>query len=100
MEIVDFIPRGHDNGISRKDLQRLTGLTDRVIRDLISRHNASGKEIICNIGDERGYFLADEGEEDYQVQCIAIERSRANKILEKVDGMKRYLLSVGAVQYE
>lgn len=100
MEIVDYIPRGHNNGIHRKELQQLTGLTDSAIRDLISRHNASGQEIICNIGDGQGYFLADQGEEDYQVQCIAIERSRANKILEKVDGMKRYLLSVGAVSYE
>ena len=47
INIVDYIPIGHENGISRKELCRLTGLTDRNVRECISK--ARETTCICNM---------------------------------------------------
>lgn len=55
--IVDYIPRGRENKISRESLAMCTGLTDRVCREYISRARAEGHAIV---GDPAGgYYLAD-----------------------------------------
>lgn len=37
INIVDYIPVGHENAISRKELSRKTGLTDRILRKEIEK---------------------------------------------------------------
>ena len=55
MNIIDFIPYGSENAISRKELCRKTGLNDRVIRGLIEE--ARRNQIIISNNDGSGYWL-------------------------------------------
>jgi hypothetical protein len=55
--IVDYIPKGRENKISRESLTMCTGLTDRVCREYISRARAEGHAIV---GDPAGgYYIAE-----------------------------------------
>lgn len=55
MNIVDYIPTGYENAISRKDLCHKTGLNDRVVRNLIEE--ARRTTIIISNNDGSGYWL-------------------------------------------
>lgn len=55
--ISEYIPVGYENRISRSELSRRTGRTDRMIRTEIEHENRFGEEIIINMGD--GYFIPD-----------------------------------------
>lgn len=57
MDIVQYIPTGRENAISRKQLMILTGLSDRKIRAEI--HNARRENVILNLQDGSGYYLPD-----------------------------------------
>lgn len=52
MNIVEVIPYGHDNAVTRAELVMLTGLNDRRVRDEINQC----KELIINLQDGHGYF--------------------------------------------
>jgi hypothetical protein len=51
--IVDYIPKGKDNKISRHSLVLCTGLPDRSVRRLISAARADGHAIV---GDPEGGY--------------------------------------------
>jgi hypothetical protein len=55
INIVDYIPVGHENAISRKELSRKTGLTDRILRKEIEK--ARETTCICNMSDGAGYYI-------------------------------------------
>lgn len=55
MNIVDYIPAGHKNAISRKNLCIATGLQDRLVRRLIEE--ARRETIIIANDDGSGYWL-------------------------------------------
>ena len=55
MNIIEFIPYGFENAISRKDLCMKTGMNDRVIRGLIEE--ARRNQIIISNNDGSGYWL-------------------------------------------
>lgn len=57
MDILDYIPTGSKNAVSRYYLCRVTGLDDRTVRDAI--HAARRKIPILNMQDGRGYFIPD-----------------------------------------
>ena len=58
MNIVDYIPYGKENAITRAQLCNLTGLKDRVMRKCLE---AARKEtIILNAQDGKGYYRSDE----------------------------------------
>ena len=56
-DILDYIPTGQSNAVTRKELCRRTGLNDRAMRVLI--HKARGKIPILNLQDGNGYFVPD-----------------------------------------
>ena len=58
MNILDYIPVGHKNAISREVLAAVTQLSDRKLRDLISEinQNDDDSQIIVNLQDGKGYF--------------------------------------------
>lgn len=56
-DILDYIPTGHVNAVTRADLRDRTGLCDRVMRAAI--HNARRKIPILNMQDGSGYFIPD-----------------------------------------
>lgn len=57
IDILEYIPFGHDNAITRKGLSIVLGIDDRMIRDLI--HDAREKHTILNLQDGKGYFRPD-----------------------------------------
>lgn len=54
MDIVDYIPFGRENAVTRTQLRIMTGLNDRKIRDKISE--ARRDTVILNMQDGKGYF--------------------------------------------
>lgn len=59
MNILDFIPVGHENAVDRKELERRTGLDDRKNRALIEEAWAKEGKAIINDGDGNGYYVVD-----------------------------------------
>lgn len=55
LNIVDYIPLGSENAVSRRELCLRTGLDDRTMRDDIEK--ARGHCAICNDQDGRGYYI-------------------------------------------
>jgi len=78
LNILDFIPTGSENAISREDLSRLTNLSDRQVRkhiELLKKNNA-----IINNGN--GYFIPSSKDKLEIAEYIAKEKHKAIKILE------------------
>lgn len=82
MNIVEYIPKGHKNAISRNDLCRQTGLSDRVIRGLIEE--ARRETIIISNNDGSGYWLFPENpteqEKEMLRRYVKQQESRAKSI--------------------
>lgn len=78
MEISDFIPYGHENGMTARELSDLTGITERKIRDRIAleRHNV----VILNMQDGQGYFRPREDEGDLVREWVKQEENRLRSI--------------------
>ncbi len=57
MNIIDYIPTGSSNAISRKMLCALTGMEDRTMRQSI--HEARRTTPILNLSNGDGYFIPD-----------------------------------------
>ncbi len=78
MEIVDFIPVGHDNAITAEQISAYTGLSLRKVRDYIAA--ARHKAVILNMQDGCGYFIPDDGEEELVRSWVAQEEARLKSI--------------------
>ncbi|MFQ9515367.1 MAG: hypothetical protein ACLRZ9_06025 [Eubacterium sp.] len=84
INIVNFIPVGHENAISRKELCSKTGLTDRKLREEISK--ARETTCICNMSDGAGYYIPREVQEiDH---FIRQESARARSIFKALRGAR------------
>lgn len=57
MNIIDYIPSGRDNAISRESLVLCTGLPDRHVRRLIAAARAEGEPIVGS--PSGGYYMAE-----------------------------------------
>lgn len=89
MNILDYIPVGYENAITRKELCNKTGLSDRKVRQLIE--DARKDNVILNLGDSKGYFIPKIGEERLIMICKRKEISRYKSIYENIIHMNRYL---------
>lgn len=56
-DILDYIPTGQRNAVTRSELCRRTGLNDRVMR--VAIHKARRQIPILNMQDGKGYFIPD-----------------------------------------
>jgi len=90
MNIIDYIPKGKDNAITREELVKLTGFTDRIIREQISQ--ARRDTAIINNQDGRGYYKPSDREEIERY--IKQESSRAKSIFWCLRGAKKALKEV------
>lgn len=89
IDISDYIPTGRNRTITRKELKKTTGLSDRLIRKMISE---SDKPII-NIGD--GYFIPDITDEldvDLLRKYIAMENNRIQNLQTKMQKFNDYII--------
>lgn len=93
MNILDYIPTGHKNAVSRRWLQTATRLNDRKIRDMISAVNTGGEdnELIINLQDGKGYFRPAPGEDRLVGVWKAMESSRCKSVNANVEAAQQYL---------
>ena len=82
--IVDYIPTGKENKISRQSLALCTGLPDRSVRRLISAARADGHAIV---GDPNGGYYMAETEEDLSL-LLGELASRMGKLAQCYNAVK------------
>lgn len=74
MSILDYIPVGHANAVTSRDISRWAGITTREARRQISV--ARRDTVILNMQDGMGYFIPND-EEGYLVnEWVKQEESR------------------------
>lgn len=83
MDIVDYIPFGRKNAITRTRLRIVTGLNDRQIREQISQ--ARRDTVILNMQDGKGYFRPLPEEINY---VKAHERQESARIMSQIEGLE------------
>lgn len=82
INIIDYIPIGRDNAVTRSYLAAVTGLRDRQIRDAIAK--ARRDNVIINTQDGKGYYrLVGNGDkwtfwEKYEV--VMFERQETRRL--------------------
>ena len=78
MNIIDFIPKGHDNAVSREYLRSVTHIPDREIRKLIAE---SEEQIFWY----NGYFRHKNKKDlPYEEDYLRQEQARARALNKKV----------------
>ncbi len=88
-DLLEKIPFGKKNAISRTRLRIITGLRDRSIREEISRLRRDNA--ILNTQDGKGYYRpAEEDKEDVR-RWVAQETSRARSIFWSMHGARQFL---------
>lgn len=90
--IVDYIPVGRENAVTRRQLCELTGMRDRALRNAIEDARQNG-EIIINAQDGRGYYRSEEPK-DLAGQYVR-NRNRAMAILVQQKYIRRKLKAAG-----
>lgn len=78
MEIINFIPYGKENAVSRYELSHFTGLSDRKVRLLISE--AREEHVILSLENGKGYYQPVEKDFPELRKFIKREESRAKSI--------------------
>lgn len=91
MNIIDFIPYGKENAVTRWQLMDRLNLPDRQIRRMIQSARNRG-EIIINAQDGSGYYRSlDIGELKRQYKT---NRSRALSILQQQKHLARMIVQL------
>ena len=92
--IIDHIPIGRDNAVSKEELQRITGFSDRALRRAIQAAREDGA-LILNAQDGRGYFRADESDIDELKAQYRQDTARALSILRRRKTIRAILKKAG-----
>lgn len=58
MNILDYIPDGRENAVTREELAQRTGLNDRAVRKLIKEKVCEGIPIMSS-SHAKGYWISD-----------------------------------------
>ena len=74
--IADLLGVGRENAITRRDLERLTGLAPREVSLAVERERRSGVPILA---DGSGYYLP--SSHDERAECVRSLRHRAREIM-------------------
>ena len=80
MKIIDYIPVGHKNAVTRKQLVILTGLSDRKIRNMI-QEECNREHPILNMQDGKGYFQLYRAQENHRTLTNRKKVSEIDKYL-------------------
>ena len=83
--IAGLLMEGAANGLHLSDLVRLTGWTEREVRQMIHQERRQGIPILSNSKD--GYYLP--GNEYEKADCVRQMRGRAKEILAAAAGIER-----------
>lgn len=94
MNILNLIPQGKANAISRIELRYRAQLNDRAMRELIEQERRNGA-IILNLQDGRGYYRPAPDEMDDVRRQFLINERRAMSILVQQKHLRRTLKQAG-----
>lgn len=87
MNLLQYIPRGKRNAISRYDLSRITGIDERTIRKKIKEYVELGIPVLSS-SHHKGYWMAEHITEieEYIKECDSRSKSLylTNKNLRKL----------------
>jgi DNA-binding GntR family transcriptional regulator len=89
--MLQYLKKGRKNAVTRSELARLAGVSDRRMRKAIEDLRNEGY-LICNLQDGKGYFIA-ESEQDLKSQ-FAINNARAMSILIQQKYIRRELKKI------
>lgn len=89
MNILEFIPIGHENGYTLEQISMMCGEEKRVVRHLISK--ARRDVVIINLQDGHGYFLPKAGEEDLVERWLSQELSRLKNHALSLRGAREFV---------
>lgn len=78
MEILDYIPTGKRNAVTRTQLCIRTGLSDRLVRKAI--HDARRKIPIINLSNGDGYYIPDMNIPEEQNELLHFVRQEQSRI--------------------
>ena len=82
MNILDYIPKGHENAVSREYLKSVMHIPDRIIRRLISK---SDEQIFWY----NGYFRhKNKNDLPYEEDYLRQEQARARALNKKVKAIR------------
>lgn len=93
MNIIDFIPYGHENAVTYDFLCKATGLNKRAVRMEISK--ARRENIIINMQDGEGFFRPLESEEHLLLKFYRQEAHRNNEHLATIKPIQEYFYFKG-----
>lgn len=88
--LTDIIPYGRENAVSRAYVARMSGLTDREIRNQIKRENEVLAESGCAVvssASQKGYWKTDDPNE--MEAYIHEQMHRAMKIIENLHPVRQ-----------
>ena len=92
IDILDYIPFGQKNAVTRRRLSRITGLPDREVRELIGL--ARNKTAIINLQNGGGYFRPLPEERRLVERWMSQEKRRAKRIFWSMRGAREYMRRV------
>lgn len=79
--VLNCIPSGKENAITRRELVIKTGLTDRTVRNMISELITIHKVPICSHSNGKGYYIA--GTVEDIRHCLNETRNRKMSLVER-----------------
>lgn len=86
---IDMIPFGRENAVTREELCRITGMSDRIMRK--SLHDLRRDHCIINLQNGRGYFRPGEDDGPLVKRFLKQERARALSSLWAARGAKEWI---------
>ncbi|MCQ2530299.1 MAG: helix-turn-helix domain-containing protein [Lachnospiraceae bacterium] len=93
-DVAAAIPFGIENTVSRGNLKRRLGLSDRTVRKYIEKARENGV-IIINLQNSEGYFKADETDLNNIARQFNQNENRAMSILVQQKFLRRILAKAG-----
>lgn len=101
LDIVDYIPRGRESAISRKDLCSVTGLPDRMVRRamqharldhvIISSDSGDGyyRPTISDYPEVKGYLAREQARSISILKGLTVVAREADKMKEEIENGDR-----------
>lgn len=93
IKIIDYIPFGHKNAISRQELCHRVGMSDRKMRNMIEEESTPEHPIL-NLQDGQGYFQPLDEEMHLVRLYRQQEYDRASHIMKRVRAVDKFYKNV------
>lgn len=90
MELIELIPEGRENAISKAQLTEITGLSERSLRLVVAGERRRGRIILTDCSGTKGYYRPTSTSE--VLRFIKSMRKRAREVNAVADAVERALM--------